>query len=50
VAELDEGNIEHNYDNPSTLRGVKPYSVDAENAKKLWTLTEEMTGVLFPAN
>jgi NAD(P)-dependent dehydrogenase (short-subunit alcohol dehydrogenase family) len=50
VAELDEGNIEHNYDDPSSLRGVKPYSVDAENAKKLWALTEEMTGVPFPAN
>jgi NAD(P)-dependent dehydrogenase (short-subunit alcohol dehydrogenase family) len=50
VAELDEGNIEHNYNDPSSLRGIKPYSVDAENAKKLWTLTEEMTGVPFPAN
>jgi NAD(P)-dependent dehydrogenase (short-subunit alcohol dehydrogenase family) len=50
VAELDEGNIEHNYDDPSSLRGVKSYSVDAEAAKKLWALTEEMTGVLFPVN
>jgi NAD(P)-dependent dehydrogenase (short-subunit alcohol dehydrogenase family) len=50
VAELDEGNIEHNYDDPSSLRGVKPYSVGAENAKKLWALTEEMTGVPFPIN
>jgi len=50
VAELDEGNIEHNYDDPLSLRGVKSYSVDAENAKKLWTLTEEMTGVSFPGN
>jgi NAD(P)-dependent dehydrogenase (short-subunit alcohol dehydrogenase family) len=50
VAELDEGNIEHNYGEPSSLRGVKPYAVDVENAKKLWTLSEAMTGVLFPAN
>jgi NAD(P)-dependent dehydrogenase (short-subunit alcohol dehydrogenase family) len=50
IAELDEGNIEHNYDDPLSLRGVKPYSVDAENAKELWSLTEKMTGVLFPAN
>jgi NAD(P)-dependent dehydrogenase (short-subunit alcohol dehydrogenase family) len=50
VAELDEGNIEHNYNDPSSLRGVKPYSVDAENAEKLWTLSETMTGVSFPAN
>jgi NAD(P)-dependent dehydrogenase (short-subunit alcohol dehydrogenase family) len=50
VAELDEGNIEHNYNDPLSLRGVKPYSVDAENARKLWTLSEEMTGVSFPVN
>ncbi|MFA6084511.1 SDR family NAD(P)-dependent oxidoreductase [Mucilaginibacter sp.] len=50
VAELDEGNIEHNYDDPSSLYGVQPYSVDAENAKKLWTLTESMTSVSFPVN
>jgi NAD(P)-dependent dehydrogenase (short-subunit alcohol dehydrogenase family) len=50
VAELDEGNIEHNYNEPSSLRGVKPYSVDAGNAQKLWALTEAMTGVSFPVN
>lgn len=50
VAELDHVNIEHNYGEPSSLRGVKPYSVDAENAQKLWTLSEEMTGLSFPVN
>lgn len=50
VAQLDEGNIEHNYDDPSSLRGVKPYSVNAAHAAKLWTLSEEMTGILFPVN
>ncbi|MRG45457.1 SDR family NAD(P)-dependent oxidoreductase [Chitinophaga sp. SYP-B3965] len=50
VAELDEGNIPHNYDDPLSLRGVQPYSVDAHNAQKLWTLTEEMTGISFPVN
>ncbi|HTF28739.1 MAG TPA: hypothetical protein VK625_07840, partial [Flavitalea sp.] len=50
IAELDEGNIEHNYSDPSSLRGVKPYSVDAENARKLWTLSEKMIGALFLAN
>lgn len=50
VAELDKGNIEHNYDDPLSLRGVKPYSVDAENSKKLWTLTEEMIGMPFTVN
>lgn len=47
IARLDEGNIEHNYNDPSSLRGVKPYSLDAENARKLWRLSEEMTGVVF---
>jgi NAD(P)-dependent dehydrogenase (short-subunit alcohol dehydrogenase family) len=47
VAELDTGNIDHRYDELSTLRGVKPYSVDAEQAKRLWTLSEELTGVAF---
>jgi NAD(P)-dependent dehydrogenase (short-subunit alcohol dehydrogenase family) len=50
VAELDEGNINHDYSDPSSLRGVKPYSVNAENAGKLWALSEEMTGVLFRAD
>jgi NAD(P)-dependent dehydrogenase (short-subunit alcohol dehydrogenase family) len=50
VAELDLGNIDHHYDDPLTLRGVKPYSVDAENAKRLWTLSEKLTGVRFVAN
>ncbi|CAN5619065.1 SDR family NAD(P)-dependent oxidoreductase [soil metagenome] len=49
VAELDLGNINHQYDDPSSLRGVMPYSVDADNAKRLWTLSEKMTGVLFAA-
>lgn len=50
VAELDRGNLQHDYNDPASLRGVKPYSVDAALAKKLWALSEEMTGVLFPAN
>jgi len=48
VAELDNGNIEHNYGEPLSLRGVKPYSLDADLARKLWTLTEDLTGVSFP--
>ncbi|SIN93979.1 SDR family NAD(P)-dependent oxidoreductase [Chitinophaga niabensis] len=47
IAELDEGNIEHNYSDPSSLRGVKPYAVDKANAQKLWALSEEMTGIRF---
>jgi len=49
IAELDSGDIEHKYDDPSTLRGVKPYSLDAESAKRLWQLSEELTGVVFKA-
>jgi NAD(P)-dependent dehydrogenase (short-subunit alcohol dehydrogenase family) len=50
VAELDLDNIEHRYDDPLTLRGVKPYSVDAENAKRLWKLSEKMIGIEFAVN
>ena len=47
VAEIDLGNLEKKYDDPSTLRGVQPYSVDEANAKRLWKLSEEMTGITF---
>ena len=50
IAELDLGNIEHKYDDPSSLRGVQPYSVNAGNAKNLWRLTEEMTNIKFPVD
>lgn len=47
VAALDTGGIEHRYDDPSTLRGVLPYSLDKINAKRLWELSEQMTGIVF---
>ena len=50
IAELDSGNINHQYDDPLTLRGVKPYSVEPENAKRLWQLSEELTKVIFTAD
>jgi NAD(P)-dependent dehydrogenase (short-subunit alcohol dehydrogenase family) len=50
IAEMDLGNIEHKYDEPSTLRGVRRYSLDEANAKRLWKLSEEMTGVTFRAD
>ncbi len=50
VAEIDNGAIEHRYDEPLTLRGVKPYSIDPENARRLWTWSEQMTGILFKTN
>ena len=49
IAELDKG-IQHRYDEPSTQRGVKAYSIDPENARRLWELTEEMTNIDFPVN
>jgi NAD(P)-dependent dehydrogenase (short-subunit alcohol dehydrogenase family) len=50
VAELDEGQIEHRPDDPSTARGVQPYSLDEASARRLWTLSEQLTGIAFPAN
>jgi len=50
IAELDNGNIAHDYSQPSSLRGVRTYSVDAENARKLWDLSEKLTGVEFRIN
>ncbi|WP_276485844.1 SDR family NAD(P)-dependent oxidoreductase [Paraflavitalea pollutisoli] len=47
VAELDHGQLEHRYDQPSTLRGVLPYSINPALAKRLWTLTEQLTGIQF---
>jgi NAD(P)-dependent dehydrogenase (short-subunit alcohol dehydrogenase family) len=45
VAELDLGNF--GQDNGLGTRGVQPYSVDESNAKKLWDLSGEMTGIAF---
>ena len=50
IAELDMGNIEKRYDEPFSLRGVQPNSLDETNAKQLWKLSEEMTGVSFNIN
>lgn len=47
IAEIDLGQIEHRYDEPSTIRGVQPYSIDLENAQRLWKLSEEMLGFTF---
>jgi NAD(P)-dependent dehydrogenase (short-subunit alcohol dehydrogenase family) len=50
VAELNTGAIVYQFEEPLSLRGVLPYSLDAENAKRLWILSEEMTGVEFMAD
>lgn len=34
----------------SAAGGVKPYSLDETNARRLWKLSEEMLGISFPAN
>jgi NAD(P)-dependent dehydrogenase (short-subunit alcohol dehydrogenase family) len=47
VAVIDNGDIEHQYDDPKTMRGVKPYALDKTNAKKLWALSEKMTNITF---
>ncbi|WP_153796936.1 SDR family NAD(P)-dependent oxidoreductase [Foetidibacter luteolus] len=47
IAEPDLDNIDHQYGDPSTLRGVRPYSLDETSAKRLWKLSEEMTGISF---
>lgn len=47
IAEIDLGQIEHRYDEPATIRGVQPYSIDLENAERLWKLSEEMLGFTF---
>lgn len=33
--------------NEKIIGGVKPYSLDEKNAKRLWKLSEEMTGINF---
>jgi NAD(P)-dependent dehydrogenase (short-subunit alcohol dehydrogenase family) len=47
IAEVDNGQIEHRYDEPSTIRGVQPYSIDLDNAEQLWKMSEEMIGYKF---
>lgn len=50
VAEMDLGNFDKRYDEPSTLRGVQHYSLDEPVARRLWSLSEEMTGISFHAD
>ncbi|MCW1962948.1 SDR family NAD(P)-dependent oxidoreductase [Chryseobacterium viscerum] len=47
IAEIDRGQIEHRFDEPATIRGVQPYSIDKNNAEQLWKLSEEMLGFNF---
>lgn len=45
VAELAHGDQAEG--NGLGTRGVMPYSVDEDNAKRLWTLSERLTGIPF---
>ncbi|MBP1653038.1 MAG: family NAD(P)-dependent oxidoreductase [Bacteroidetes bacterium] len=47
VAETDNGQIIHDYADPASLTGVQPYSIDADNAEKLWLLTESLADIRF---
>lgn len=47
VAALDLGNIEHKHDDPASMRGVQPYSLDETSAKRLWKLAEQWCGITF---
>jgi NAD(P)-dependent dehydrogenase (short-subunit alcohol dehydrogenase family) len=47
VARLKKADDEYDLTDSSTLSGVMGYSLDEENAKRLWKLSEEMTGVKF---
>lgn len=37
-------------EDPSALAGVRSYSLNGDNAKRLWKLSEELTGVQFQIN
>ena len=50
VSELVTGTPDFKFDEPSTLRGVMGYSVDAENAQQLWMLSEQLIAAPFPAD
>lgn len=50
ISVLDEGNIVHQFDEPSTLTGVRPYSLDESAAQRLWVLSEQMLQINFPAD
>jgi hypothetical protein len=50
VAVIDNGDIEHRYNDPATLHGVRRYAVDAKNAQECWALSEKMLNCTFTAD
>jgi NAD(P)-dependent dehydrogenase (short-subunit alcohol dehydrogenase family) len=47
IAELNSENADNKNGASAQSGGVRLYSLDKANAKRLWTLSEEMTGVTF---
>ena len=49
IAELDKktNDSEESLDGSTMMKDVMPYALEEETAKKLWTLSEEFTGVEF---
>lgn len=47
IASLDIEWTGYNPEKPVVIKGVTPQSVDAENAQKLWILSEVLTGIKF---
>ncbi len=43
----EHADVAHLNSNVSVIGGVKAYSLDETNAKRLWKLSEEMTGITF---
>lgn len=43
----EDGEVAELASNTSMSAGVKAYSLDETNAKRLWTLSEELTGITF---
>jgi hypothetical protein len=48
IAVLDTNNNPDSYN--TIAKGAKPYSLDEANAKRLWKLSEELTGVTYKNN
>ena len=49
ISPLVTAEVEFGREVGSMPMGVMPYAVDPENARRLWTLSEELTGVRFNA-
>ncbi len=47
IATLSPDHIEAGVQGASPTSGVRAYSLDEKDAKRLWTLSEEMTGIRF---